>query len=266
VHAPFQANKKLLPKYEDKEISGQAKAFATMIESMDISVGAVTAHLEKLGIAEDTLILFVGDNGTDAPLDIGKMKGRNTHGVQCAAPLRGKKATHYEGGMRVPFIATWAKLNPENRFQKELPIKAGHISSDIGTIHDIFPTVLESVGIEYSTVTDGVNLAPALSGKPLSDKPREFLMHFPHAHRSSYFTTYRLGEWKIIYHYLKPVDARYELFHLPTDQSESHNLAKKDPVNLQRMFASMQKALDQAGAQYPVEKEDNSKEIRAIAP
>ena len=266
VHAPFQANKKLLPNYADKDISDKSKAFATLIESMDNSVGEVTAHLEKLGVAEDTLILFVGDNGTDAPLDVGKGKGRNTHGVQCAAPLRGKKATHYEGGMRVPFIATWAKVNPENLFQKKLPIKAGHISSDIGTIHDIFPTVLESLGIDYSTVTDGINIAPAFAGKAVYDKPREFLMHFPHAHRSSYFTAYRLGEWKIIYHYLKPADTRYELFHLPTDQSESKNLAVKDTKNLKRMFVAMQKALDKAGAQYPVERKDNSKEMRPIPP
>ena len=63
-------------------------------------------QLEKLGIAENTLILFLGDNGGDAPLG-------DERGYGSSAPLRGKKGTEFEGGMRVPFIAAWAKPEEE---------------------------------------------------------------------------------------------------------------------------------------------------------
>ena len=67
---------------------------------MDKSLGDILDHLEKAGIAEDTLILFVGDNGSDAPLDLFMSMPVRFHSA--------KKGTHYEGGMRVPFIASWA--------------------------------------------------------------------------------------------------------------------------------------------------------------
>lgn len=78
---------------------------------MDKSLGDLLDHLEKLAVSENTLIFFLGDNGSDAPLG-------HQHAVACAAPLRGKKGSHYEGGMRVPFIAAWAKPNANNPNQK----------------------------------------------------------------------------------------------------------------------------------------------------
>ena len=66
-------------------------------------------HIASKGEAENTLILFVGDNGSDAPLG-------PVHGYSSSVPLRGKKGTCYEGGMRVPFIAGWAKPGKKNTF------------------------------------------------------------------------------------------------------------------------------------------------------
>ena len=107
VHAPFQSDPRFADHYEDSDKPTPARAFATLIEGMDKSLGDVLDHLDALGVAENTLVFFLGDNGSDAPLG-------HQHEVACAAPLRGKKGTHYEGGMRVPFIAAWAKPNPEN--------------------------------------------------------------------------------------------------------------------------------------------------------
>jgi arylsulfatase A-like enzyme len=75
-----------------------------MVEGMDKSLGDILDQLERLGVADNTVVFFLGDNGTDAPLG-------DSHGIVCAAPSRGKKATHYAGGLRVPFIAAWAELN-----------------------------------------------------------------------------------------------------------------------------------------------------------
>ena len=112
---------------------------------------------------------------------------------------------------------------------------------------------------------DGDNLGPALKGGSLR-KERDFLMHFPHSHRSSYYTAYRSGDWKLIYHYTKPADQRYELFNLAKDPTEANNLAKSDSKELKRMVAAMIAALEKAGAQYPVAKDDPSKELKPVLP
>ncbi|MEM9235996.1 MAG: sulfatase [Verrucomicrobiota bacterium] len=258
VHTPFIPNRKYLKNYEDADYPKKAKIFATMIESMDTSVGDILAHLDELEVADNTLVLFLGDNGTDAPLG-------NIHAIACAAPLRGKKGTHYEGGMRIPFIAAWAKPDSSNPLQKRLPIKQGAITSELGTIHDIFPTLLGLAGVKHEGVIDGDNLAPLLKGGNIEGK-RDFLMHFPHSHRSSYFTSYRLGDWKLVYHYNKPEGKRCELFNLAKDRSESENLAKSDPERLTIMLNGMRSALEDAGAQYPTAKNNPEKELRPVAP
>ena len=258
VHAPFQANPAHAANYEDADIPKGAKAYATMIESMDVSVGAILAHLDKLGVADNTLVLFLGDNGGDAPLG-------GVHEVASSAPLRGKKGTHYEGGMRVPFIAAWAKPDPAKANQKKLPIKRGVLTTEMGTIHDIFPTLLDLVGVSYKGEIDGENLAPTLNGGSLADE-REFLMHFPHSHRSSYYTVYRLGDWKLIYHYNKPEGERCELFNLAEDPTEATNQASEKPAERDRMIKAMATALEEAGALYPVAKDDPEQELKPGKP
>ncbi len=256
VHAPFQPNHRYLDHYAGADVPKNAKAFATMIENMDASVGHILDHLGQLGVAEETLCLFLGDNGSDAPL------GRD-HEVASSAPLRGKKGTHYEGGMRVPFIAGWAKPDPGHPLQQRLPITAGTLSRQAADVTDIFPTLLKLAGVEYRQPIDGDNLAPALAGGKL-DREAEWLMHFPHPHRSSYFTVYRKGDWKLIYHYTKPAGKRCELFNLAEDRSEQRDLAQEMPEVRKRMIASMIQALDDAGAQYPVESKDSAAPLKPV--
>ena len=231
VHGPFMADKRFAADYEKADIPPKAKAFATMIAAMDKSVGDLLDHLDTLGVAENTLVLFLGDNGSDAPLG-------PTHAVACAAPLRGKKGTHYEGGMRVPFIAAWAKPDPNHVHQKRLPVRPNTHTRETGTIQDIFPTLLALVGLDHKNKIDGINLAPALAGGSLDREP-SFLMHFPHSHRSSYFTSLRSGDWKLVYHYHKGASDRHELFNLVEDPYESTNLAESKPDHLTRMIKTM---------------------------
>lgn len=258
VHAPFNPDPRFAANYADKKVGKNAKAFATMIEGIDKSLNDMLDHVEKLGVAEDTLVFFLGDNGTDAPL--GK-----THAIACAAPLRGKKGTHYEGGMRVPFIAAWARPNKDNPLQKSLPIPAGMLSSAKGSICDLFPTILKLAGISHDGKTDGSDFAGALSG----GKRREeftFLMHFPHGHRSSYYTAWHQGDWKLVYHYHRPAETRHELFNLAADRTESKNLAATEKKELRRMVKSMTAALEEADAQYPGSKKNPGKKIRPVLP
>ena len=157
VHTPFQPDERFAANYEHLDLKPNAKAFATLIEGMDKSLGDILDQLERLGVSENTLVFFLGDNGTDAPLG-------DSHAIACAAPLRGKKATHYEGGLRVPFIAAWAKLDEASDLQKALRIPADRLSDQVGTVHDIFPTILGVSGIETKEMVDGADLSPALEG------------------------------------------------------------------------------------------------------
>ena len=93
--------------------------------------------LEELGIAENTLIIFLGDNGGDAPLG-----GAADYGS--SAPFKGKKGSEYEGGVRVPFIVAWAHPDAGNKFQKAFPVAQNAIQTQMGTVMDIYPSYLLS--------------------------------------------------------------------------------------------------------------------------
>ena len=262
VHSPFQSDPRFADHYKDSGKPKNAQAYATLIEGMDKSLGDILDHLESLGIAENTLVLFLGDNGSDAPLGA-------THEHVSSFPLRGKKGTHYEGGMRVPFIAAWARPDTANRWQQRLPIPAGVIRDECGTVMDIYPTVLALAGVTApdNHPVDGVNLAPQLAGENQSKRQPRFLMHFPHSHRSSYFTSFRDGDWKLVYHYLpeeKPGSVRYELFDLAADPYENENLAAARPAVLRKMTEAMIAALESEGALFPVT--NNGMELRPVVP
>jgi arylsulfatase A-like enzyme len=254
VHAPFHSDPRFAANYKDSDKPAPAQAFATLIEGMDKSLGDILDHLDALGVSENTLIFFLGDNGSDAPLG-------HQHAVACAAPLRGKKGAHYEGGMRVPFIAAWAKANADNPHQKRLPITAGTIQEQTAAIYDLFPTILAFTGVDSPEkhIVDGSRLDTLLTGKPDTTREETFLMHYPHSpHRSDYFTCYRRGDWKVIYHY-RPTNVSenspYQLFNLAEDPFEQNNLSKKNPDQLRRMMQGLITSMKKHNALYPVDKD-----------
>jgi len=256
VHAPFQKDPRFVQNYATSGKSKAAQAFASMIEGMDKSLGDIVATVRSLGVAENTLVIFLGDNGSDAPLGA-------THGYASSAPLRGKKGTHYEGGMRVPFIAAWAEEDSGNEWQRKLPIAAGTVQTQPGTIMDIVPTLCNLAGIKLpdGVVVDGYDLKAQFAGKCNDSRKEDFLNHFPHKHRSSYFTSYVNGDWKVIYHYPvpapkqtkagKPTKRGYELYNLKDDPFEKTNLAESHPDELKSMMAAMIKDLKDKNALYP---------------
>jgi arylsulfatase A-like enzyme len=257
VHAPFDSDPRFAANYKDSGKPANAQAFATLIEGMDKSLGDVLDHLDSLSVADNTLIFFLGDNGSDAPLG-------HQHDVACAAPLRGKKGSHYEGGMRVPFIAAWAKPNAANEHQKRLPIAQNAIQSQQAAVYDMFPTILglTSVQTPAEHALDGKKIDTLLTAKPDSSRDEKFLMHYPHApHRTDYFTTFRDGVWKVIYHYF-PTEvsggSHYQLYHLKVDPFEQNDLAKTHPVELKKMMQGLIVGLEAQNAVYPVDKESKA--------
>ena len=252
VHSPFQSDPRFIKNYENSKKPRPAKSFATLIEGIDKSLGDLMDHVADKGVAENTLILFVGDNGSDGPLG-------DTYGYFSSAPLRGKKGTCYEGGMRVPFIASWAKEGKANPFN----IARNHLHHEqIGTVMDIFSTIVDASKSSSPAKhpIDGVSLLPQLSGKSNKERPDHFMCHFPHSHRSSYFTSFRKADWKIIYRYLtnggkrksKDPLPKYELYNLKNDPFETKNLALKDIKKTNNMIRLMTKQLEDENALFPV--------------
>ncbi|MBN8460220.1 MAG: sulfatase [Verrucomicrobia bacterium] len=256
VHAPFDSDPRYAANYANSGKPKQAQAFATLIEGMDRSLGDIMAHLRELGVAENTLVVFLGDNGSDSPLG-------GPHEVASAAPLRGKKGSHYEGGTRVPFIAAWAAPDPENSYQKRVPVAAGAIQGQIASVCDIFPTLLAAadVPLPANHTVDGKPLQTLFTGKPDPARPREFVMHYPHApHRSDYFTVFLRDEWKVVYHYFPgkaSSGSHYQLFRLSDDPYESHDLAPDHPAELSAMMKGLAESLESMNALYPTDGKGN---------
>ena len=250
VHHPFEADPRFIEKYRNSEKGERGEAFATLIEGMDKSLGDLMDKLEELGVAENTLILFLGDNGGDAPLG-----GPADYGS--SAPLRGKKGSEYEGGVRVPFIAAWAKPDPDNKFQKKYPIAQNTVQLQQGTVMDIYPTVMSVAGVELpqNHVLDGSDLKVLLQGKADADHRDDFLMHFPHGeHRANYFTTYRDGDWKLIYYYNPETAGKpsWKLYNLKEDPYETTDLSDSQPNQVSVLIDAMKKRLELEDALLPL--------------
>ncbi|TRX60464.1 sulfatase [Carboxylicivirga sp. M1479] len=246
VHAPFQSDPRFAANYKTSGKSEKAKAYATLVEGMDKSLGDIINHIKDLGLGKNTLVLFIGDNGSDAPI-------KKENGYSSSAPLKGKKAMCWEGGVRVPFIAAWLDQSHESSWQKEYQIVPNSIQQQIGKITDIFPTICNIAGarIPKHHIIDGDDLKIQLGGQINANRSLTFLNHFPHKHRSSYFTSLIKGDWKIIYHY--PIDNKdfYELFDLENDPFETDNLAKDNTSKLYEMALELQNELRKKEALHP---------------
>ncbi len=172
--------------------------------------------------------------------------------------------------MRVPFIAAWGKPNDANPLQNKLPIARDVIQTQQAAVHDIFPTLLNvaSVQTPVGHVVDGIRLDSLLTGKRDPSRSDAFLMHYPHApHRTDYWTSYREGEWKVIYHYF-PTEvsngSHYQLFQLSKDPFEQQELSRSEPAQLKQMMTKLVGALKKCDAVYPVD--ESGKAVLPIVP
>jgi arylsulfatase A len=188
-------------KGERKDIKA---AYSEMVVEMDRSVGEIVATLKRLGLTENTLILFFSDNGAN-------QNGSN-------GPLRGAKASNWEGGHRVPCIASWPGK-----------IAAGAKTDQLSISLDVMPTLLEAAGLSapQERPLDGISLLPVLlEGKLLGERQ---LVWNGRAIRD--------GQWKLI------VDGKgakgVGLYDLASDLGEQNNLAKQHPERTERLLAAL---------------------------
>jgi len=169
VHAPFEGKQALIEKYRRKaklnpDDPQTNPVMGAMIEVLDNNVGRVLDTLERLKILDNTLIIFTSDNGGNNYSFVAGVEATNN------APLRGGKAHIYEGGHRVPLIASWRGK-----------IAEGVQSKALVTSVDYFPTLLGIIGKPQpkGQVCDGQSIWPVLQGGK-SDPSRSIFCHFPH--------------------------------------------------------------------------------------
>ena len=270
VHTPIQPDPRFVQKYIDAGLDKQAAAYASLIEGVDKSLGEVMAYLEEKGVADNTLIILLSDNGGESVV---KERGGQMHMQNW--PLREGKGSVYEGGIRVPMIVCWGDK-----------IAAGTRINTPVLAEDVYPTILEAAGIKhYKTAQrmDGQNILRLLTkgsyeakraveqGKVTSqreqnryvvserisgiDPERDVLQHFPHQRRPEtnydidYMTSLRKGDWKLVYRHRTQ---ELELYNLADDLSEQYNLATEQPMKLREMAAEMTRSLKERDAQMPI--------------
>ena len=201
--------------------------YAAMIEETDNSVGAVVNKLKELGLLEKTLVIFISDNGGVV----------NYQGVDYTSllPLRAGKNSLYEGGIRVPMIASWPGKIP-----------AGKISDEPVSGIDFYPTICKVMGVKPANPTkvDGEDLSELLfEGKSFGQ--RNLFWNYPcHWGPRLPRNALRRGEWKIHHFY---TDNTYELYNLKDDIGETCDLSKSDPENFSRMLKELKQTYKRFG-------------------
>jgi arylsulfatase A-like enzyme len=221
-HAPYQAPKAYLERYKHIE-DPTRRAYAAMISSMDDEIAKVVAALEKKKMRDNTLIVFMSDNGGNVSAmfsgdaDVSKLKLPADNG-----PYRGGKGMLYEGGNRVAALANWPGR-----------IKPGEVTGMMHVV-DMFPTLAALAGADAGKgkPLDGVDVWPTLSeGKP---SPRTELVYNVEPFRAGL----RQGDWKLVWRTLLP--SALELYNIAQDPSEKTNLADQNPQRV----AELQKRVE----------------------
>ena len=240
-----------------------------MCEGVDKSLGDLTTYLKQKGVYDNTIIVFMSDNGGNSE-NLSKGGQRHTQN----APLREGKASCYEAGIRVPMVVYWkGKVSAGTRINT--PVVA----------EDLYPTILEMAGVEqYSSVQsiDGKSIVRLLTAGSAAvkeamscgqitnqqqanafqidesvsgiDPQREVLAHYPHQWKSyqlrdiDYMSSLRKGDWKIVYRHR---EQKLELYNIGQDITERNDLSEANPQILKEMADALTAQLEAYNAQLP---------------
>ncbi|MCC6671573.1 MAG: sulfatase-like hydrolase/transferase [Planctomycetes bacterium] len=206
VHTPLQAPARYAPRFAAIE-DPRRRTHAAMLAALDDAVGRVLGALREHGLEQDTLVVFLSDNG-----------GPTAQNTSRNAPLRGVKGQVYEGGIRVPFLMRWPGRIP-----------AGSTFDPPVSSLDVAATLLRAAGHPEQELRalDGVDLLPWLTGTR-TGRPHEALFwRFGAQH------AVRRGDWKLV-----RIDGREELYDLARDVGETQDLAAARP----EVLAELRKA------------------------
>ena len=240
VHAPLTADRRFYPKYKAMGLEEPEARYASMIEAMDKSLGDLMNYLDQKGIADQTIILFMSDNGGLSA----EARGGEPHTHN--RPLNSGKGSAYEGGIREPMIVKWSGK-----------VKPATVCNDYLIIEDFFPSILELAGItNYQTIqkVDGKSFVPMLLQAGTSAKNRNLFWHFPNKWGPTgpgigTTSTVRSGDWKLVYWYK---DQKAELFNISEDIGEKHDRAATEPAKVKELSEILGNYLRRVDAQRPV--------------
>ncbi|QDV53299.1 Arylsulfatase [Gimesia fumaroli] len=243
-----------LDEARQQDLARRMAVFAAMVEGVDTGVGQIIDHLKKTEDFENTLILFLSDNGAcyewgpfgfdgrsrkgittlRTGVELRKTGGPGTHQSYGSGwanlgntPFRLYKHFTHEGGISSPFIAHWPQgIDKSNRWVR-----------DPAHVMDLLPTLIEVAGATYpkqqkgTTITplEGMSLLPAMRGEQLPERTIGFDHQAAHALRK--------GDWKIVWSKRMPTEIKWELYNLADDCCELNDLAEKYPERVQAMAA-----------------------------
>ena len=219
-HANNEAGRKLgdgmeVPDYgpfASEDWPNPEKGRAAMIWKLDRDFGTIMSTLDRLEIADDTLVIFTSDNGPHSE------GGSKSTYFNSSGPLRGMKRSLHDGGIRVPAIARWpGKIAPGT--ESDLP----------WTFWDVLPTLAELAGVSPPEKVDGVSILPTLRGEKQA-LDRFLYWEF---HERGFHQAVRWGKWKAV-RKNRP-DAPLELYDLEKDLGETTNIAGQQPAVLHRI-------------------------------
>ena len=254
VHTPIGASPELVAKYEKKAGSAPADAwgqegghkvrlvqnhakYAAMLEQLDTGIGRVLTALEKNGLTEKTIIVFMSDNG-----GLSTSEGWPTSNL----PLRGGKGWPYEGGVREPMIVVAPGVT-----------KPGSTCDAPVISTDFYPTLLQLAGqpLKPEQHLDGISFLPLLKGET-APRGKPLFWHYPHYSNQggAPHGAIRDGDWKLIEWY---EDGALELYNIPQDIGEKNNLAAQHPDTVKDLHRKLIAWRQEVGALMPTPNPDS---------
>lgn len=231
VHTPIMGPSDLVDKYKAKTPGIQKNpTYAALVENLDQNVGKVLKELDRLGLRENTLIIFTSDNGG--------LIGNPQNPVTINLGLRSYKGYPYEGGIRIPTIVRWP-----------FKVAAGEVSATPIMTMDWIPTILDYLGEPELEGFDGQSLRAVLEN-PEEEVGRDLFWHFPHYRTPDVvpYSIVRSGDYKMI-HYFDGSEA--ELYDLSNDPLEEKNLAKQLPFIASQLKTKLENWWKETDARLP---------------
>jgi arylsulfatase A-like enzyme len=232
VHTPIEPAKDFAADYASTNFAPKERDYATMVADVDLSMGRILEALDRLGLAQNTVVIFLSDNGGFAQR-VGGYFPRNL-------PLRSGKGSAYEGGLRTPLIVRWPGL-----------AKPGSLVEGAASIVDLMPTLVNAAGAKAPEGIDGRDLTPLLKGGKTAD--RALVWYYPHVWGIKGpgiepHAAMRRGNLKVVHFFEGDVT---ELYDIVSDPGETKDLAAAQKEEADRMKVDLLKAIKAGGRELP---------------